>query len=133
MSYPQNTPTVISVNAAIDPDSFPTAWGSFKATSALILSLPAGCVAALFNISAAYHLTPIQPNQKQHLCVFWKGRIYVDWAVMFGLSSSAGVFGAIANMLVALYQAAGFNTILKWVNDFFVVRQPNETWTEQIL
>jgi len=50
---------------------------------------------------------------------------------MFGLSSSAGVFGAIADMLVALYQAAGFNTILKWVDDFFVVHQPNETWTKQ--
>jgi hypothetical protein len=122
MSYPWNSPTVTSVNAGIDPDSFPTAWGSFEATSALILSLPTGCVAATFNISAAYRLTPIRPSQQQHLCIFWKGRIYVDRAVMFGLSSSAGVFGAIADMLVALYQAVGFSMILTWVNDFFVIR-----------
>jgi len=117
---------VSSINSGIDLDYFPTAWGSFKATSALILSLPAGCVAATFDIYAAYHLTPIWPNQQQHLCVFWKGQVYVDQAVMFGLSSSAGVFGAIANMLVALYQAAGFSTILKWVNDFFVICQPSK-------
>jgi hypothetical protein len=50
---------------------------------------------------------------------------------MFGLASSAGVFGAIADMLVALYKAAGFSKILKWVNDFFVIRLPNQDWTEQ--
>jgi hypothetical protein len=34
----------------------------------------------------------------------WKGLVYVDRAVMFGLASSAGVFGAIADMLVAILQ-----------------------------
>jgi hypothetical protein len=52
---------------------------------------------------------------------------------MFGLVSSAGVFGAIADMLVALYKAAGFSRILKWVDDFFVIHLPNEDWTEQDL
>jgi hypothetical protein len=32
---------------------------------------------------------------------------------MFGLLSSAGVFGTIADMLVALYKAADFHVILK--------------------
>jgi hypothetical protein len=50
---------------------------------------------------------------------------------MFGLASSAGVFGAIANMVVAMYKAAGFSKILKWINDFFVIHLPNEDWTEQ--
>jgi hypothetical protein len=50
---------------------------------------------------------------------------------MFGLASSAGVFGAIADMLVALYKAAGFSRILKWVDDFFVICLPNEDWTKQ--
>jgi hypothetical protein len=45
---------------------------------------------------------------------------------MFGLASSAGVFGAIADMLVALYETAGFSRIPKWVDDFFVIRLPNE-------
>jgi hypothetical protein len=99
--------------------------------AALILSFPAGCIVATFNISAAYHLTPIRPDQQHHLCILWEGLVYVDQAVVFGLVSSAGVFGSIANMLVALYKAAGFGRILKWVNDFFVIHLPNEDWTEQ--
>jgi hypothetical protein len=50
---------------------------------------------------------------------------------MFGLASSAGVFGAIADMLVAIYKAAGYRLILKWVDDFLVIRLPSEYWTEQ--
>jgi len=70
----------------------------------LIISLPPCCVAATFNISAAYHFTPIHPNQQHALYIFWNGVVYVDRAIMFGLTSSAGVFGAIANMLVAIYE-----------------------------
>jgi hypothetical protein len=131
MSYPRNHPSVTSVNHSINSDDFPTAWGTFDETAALILSLPAGCLAATFDISAAYRLTPIRPDQQHHLCVFWKDMVYVDRAVMFGLSSSAGVFGSIGDMLIAIYRKAGFTQILKWVDDFFVIRLPHQIWTEQ--
>jgi hypothetical protein len=131
MSYPRNNPVITSVNHGIDSDNFPTAWGTFDAAAALILSLPPHCLAATFNIAAAYRLTPIRPDQQHHLCVFWKDQVYVDRAVMFGLASSAGVFGSIADMLVAIYNAAGFTTLLKWVDNFFVIRLPSQSWTEQ--
>jgi hypothetical protein len=118
------------MNHGRDLDAFPTTWGSFDATAALILSLPTGCIAATFDISAAYCLAPIQPDQQHHLCVLWEGLVYVDQAIMFGLASSTGVFSAIADMLVALYKAAGFSKILKWVDDFFVIRLPNKDWTK---
>jgi hypothetical protein len=50
---------------------------------------------------------------------------------MFGLSSSAGVFGSVADMLVAIYEKAGFGPIRKWVDDFFVIRLPHQNWTEE--
>ena len=50
---------------------------------------------------------------------------------MFGLSSSAGVFGCIADMLVAIYEAAGFQPLLKWVNNFLVIHLPGQCWSEQ--
>jgi hypothetical protein len=78
MSYPWNNPNVTSVNHGINSDDFPTAWGTFDNAAALILSLPAGCLAATFDISAAYRLTPIWPDQQHHLCVFWEGPVYVD-------------------------------------------------------
>lgn len=131
MSYPCNNPTLLSVNAKIDSDQFPTEWGTFNKTVAIVLSLPPGCIAATFNISAAYHLTPIWPNQKNALCIFWKGKVYVDCAAMFSLSSSTGVFGTVADMLAAIYWTAGFGTLMKWVDDFLVIWLPGQTWTEE--
>ena len=50
---------------------------------------------------------------------------------MFGLSSSASIFGSVADMVVAIYQRAGFGPIKKWVNNFFVVHLPDHSWTKQ--
>lgn len=101
LSYPRNDPTLTSVNSHVNSDDFPTAWGTFDDLSSLVLTLPHGCKAAAFDISAAYRITPVLPSQQHVLCVFWRGKVYVDRAVCFGLSSSAGVFGAIADMLVS--------------------------------
>lgn len=111
LSFPRNNPSIPSVNSLIDPESFPTSWGSFVHASDMILSLPHGSLLATFDISAAYRLTPIRPSQQNWVCVSWEGRVWVDRAVMFGMSSSAGVFGAVADMLVAIYVAAGFGPI----------------------
>uniref|UniRef100_A0A0W0GEG6 Uncharacterized protein n=1 Tax=Moniliophthora roreri TaxID=221103 RepID=A0A0W0GEG6_MONRR len=108
MSYPWDNLSLSSVNAGIAADDFPTEWETFDKTAELIRSLPSGCIAATFNISAAYCLTPIRPDQQWALCIYWNGYVHVDHAVMFGLTSSAGVFGAVADMLVAIYHAAGY-------------------------
>ena len=50
---------------------------------------------------------------------------------MFGLASSAGVFGAIADMLVDIYILSGYGPLVKWVDDFFVIRLPHHSWSEK--
>lgn len=131
LSFPRNNPLIPSINSEVNADDFPTGWGTFDETAAIILSLPPGCRAAAFDISAAYRITPVNPRQQNSLCIAWQGSVYVDRAVMFGLSSSAGVFGAVADMLVAIGKAAGFRVIQKWVDDFLVIQFPDQDWTEQ--
>ena len=121
LSFLWNDPRFSSVNSDINFDDFPTMWGTFNSTAKLILSLPDGCLAVTFNISTTYQMTLVDPKQQILLCIFWEGKVYVDRAVMFGLSSSAGVFGSIADMLVAIYWVAGFGPLTKWVDDFFVI------------
>ena len=131
MSYPRSSSSTPSVNSFICSDDFPTEWGTIAATAALILSLPPGCTAATFDISAAYRITPVRPSQQQFCCVGWKGKVYVDRAVCFGCRSSAGVFGSIADMLVAIYRSSGFGPLTKWVDDFFVIWLPHHTHSEE--
>jgi hypothetical protein len=96
-------------------------WGTFDRTTEMILSVPTNALAASINISAAYHMMPVAPAQQNAVCVYWDGLVYIDCAVMFGLSSSTGVFGCIVDMLAAIYQKARFGPLLKWVDDFFII------------
>jgi hypothetical protein len=98
--FPCNDPKFSSVNSFINSDDFPTMWGTFDSMADLILSLPNGCVAATFDISAAYRITPVNPSQLEQnsLCIFWDGMVYVNRALMFGLTSSAGVFGSVETL-----------------------------------
>jgi hypothetical protein len=123
--------SVHSVNSLINADDFPTVWGTFASTTELILSLPPGCWAATFDISAAYQITPVHSSQQNYTCIYWKGLVRVDRTACFGLPSSAGVFGSIADMLVAIYRASGICALTKWVDDFFVIIFPTETWTKE--
>lgn len=130
LSYPRNHPTITSINSSINSDDFPTAWGTFDSTAALILSLPDGCKAATFDIKAAYRITPWRPELQNYVCVMWDGMVYVDRAACFGCASSAGVYGSIADMLVAIYKKIGFGPIRKWVDDFLAICLPSDSWTE---
>jgi hypothetical protein len=132
LSYPKKPGAgPASVNAGIDSDDFPTEWGTFDDTSAMLLSLPDGCQAATFDVTAAYRITPVAPAEQNALCILWQLKYYIDFALAFGLASSAGVFGSIADMLVHIYILLGFGLMLKWVDDFFVIRLPGQTWSEE--
>lgn len=129
LSYPRDDPLNPSVNSAVNSDDFPTKWGTFADTSALILSLPPGCKAAAFDIAAAYRMTPVHPSQQHMLCIFWRGKVYIDCAVPFGLASSAGVFGSVADMIIAIYRQHGF-CVIKWVDNFLAILLLHQSWSE---
>ena len=131
LSFPHHNDSIASINSQINSNDFPTAWGTFDITSRLLLSLPEGCRAATFDISSAYRITPVRPDQQWAIVVHWKGKFYVDRALPFGLSSSAGVFGSVADMLVDLYNNSHqFGPMVKWVDDFFVILLPHQSWDE---
>jgi hypothetical protein len=62
LSFSRNNLELLSINAGIRADYFPTEWGIFNNLSDLIISLPEGCVATTFNILAAYQITPVFPD-----------------------------------------------------------------------
>ena len=131
LSFPRQNSSHCSINSQIDSDDFPTGWGTFDTTSRLILSLPKGCKAATFDISSAYRITPVRPEQQWALVIHWEGKFYVDRALPFGLASSAGVFGSVADVIVDLCTHSQlFGPMVKWVDDFFVIRLPHQSWSE---
>ena len=125
---PSQQPSITLSKCGYQCQWFPNQMGYFQQHFGNHLSPASNLLAATFNISATYWLTPIRPNQQHTLCVLWKGKVYINCAVMFGLASSTGVFSAIADMLLAIYWAAQFGVVTKWVDDFFAIWLPNQTF-----
>ena len=78
--------------------------------------------AAVFDVDSAYRNIPIHPADQPHFCLKWDSLFYVDHCVAFGSASSAGLFGRVADALVAIFKAQGVDYILKWVDDFVFIR-----------
>lgn len=57
----------------------------------------------------------------------WDEKYFIDCCAPFGAASSPGVFGHIADALVALYKAGGWTAVKKWVDDFLFFRYPHNT------
>jgi hypothetical protein len=115
------------MNFNINPDEFPTVWETFDSTAELILSLSEGCVAATFDISAAYPHNPSETRPTK-LIVYILERPDIR-----RLSSHVWTelqCWCIWIQLVAIYQVANFGPFKKWVDDFFVIRLPHQSWSE---
>jgi hypothetical protein len=57
--------------------------------------------------------------------ISWKGEVLFDNTFSFGASSSPGIFGRLADLLVHLLKHLSIEEILKWVDDFVFFRYPN--------
>ncbi len=75
------------------------------------------------DVSEAYRCIPIAPNQ-------WPGTVLrisdslfaVNVALLFGLTSSGGIWGLFADALCAILRASGIAPLAKWVDDFIFFR-----------
>ena len=130
LSFPRNDPNQRSANSFIDSDLFQTEWGGFDDCAHLVLQLPRGSQCATFDVEAAYRNTPIRPPQQNWLVVQWDDEFYVDRVAPFGLASSGGIWGSIADCIVGIARAQGLKHCIKWVDDFLVAREPARFFSE---
>ncbi|KLO03945.1 hypothetical protein SCHPADRAFT_948152, partial [Schizopora paradoxa] len=129
LSYP-HTPIprspssfISSINYSIDADNYPCTWGTFAVCSLLIARLPPGSQAAVRDVSEAYRRVPIVPAQWPGTVVRLTDTLFaINVALLFGLVSSGGIWGLIADALCAILRASGIGPLCKWVDDFIFFR-----------
>lgn len=127
LSFPHvqlQDPSISSINSAINSNDFPCTWGTFHTICVLIHMLPPGSEAAIRDVSEAYRTCAIHESQ-------WAGAVVkladadsyaVDTCLAFGLSSSAGVYGCVADAAADIFRRRGMGPLEKWVDDHFFVR-----------
>lgn len=107
----------------MDPDNFPSTWGTFHVLALTISRLPPGSQIAIRDVSEAYRTVPIHPSQ-------WPGAVVrisedqfcIDTCMCFGLSPSAGAYGNLADAGLDLFRAKGIGPNSRWVDDHLFIR-----------
>ena len=73
---------------------------------------------------SAYHIVPVHPEDRQFLGMQWKGKLFIDTALPFGLRSAPKLFNALADALEWIMRSRGLWHVAHYLDDFITVGSP---------
>ena len=79
----------------------------------------------MYRIKNTYRLIPVHPQDRVLQAMRWKGRIYVDPMLPFGLRSAPKIFNTVADALNWHLKRSGIPYILHYLDDFIIVAPPD--------
>ncbi len=113
-----------SVNDGISRDLCSMAYSSVDQAVQCIIRLGRGAVLAKFDLESAYRAVPVHPHNWMLLGMSWRGKVYVDGALPFGLRSAPKLFTAVADGLLWIMGRHGVRESLHYLDDFLICDPP---------
>lgn len=92
-----------------------------------------GALMAKVDIESAYRLIPVHPEDRPLLVIEWKGKLYVDPMLPFGLRSAPKILNATADALEWCLRQRGVGNIFHYLDDFIIVAPPLSTECAAVL
>ena len=121
LSYPPGN----SVNDGIDPKHCSLQYTTVEDVAGAAAKLGRGALMAKIDIEAAYRLVPVHPHDRPLLGMEWKGQIFVDLMLPFGLRSAPKIFNAIADALEWCIKTQGrVANVHHYLDDFAIIGSP---------
>ena len=116
LSAPDNR----SVNDFISKDMCSLSYISVDDIAQTVIRLGEGPLLAKADIKEAYRMVPVHPDDRLLLAVEWKGQLYLDKVLPFGLRS-APIFSAIGDGIEWIVRQRGVEFVSHYADDFVVV------------
>ena len=113
-----SAPEGSSVNDGISKELSSLSYLSVDQVVARVLILGRGTLLAKMDICQAYRNIPVHPQDQPLLGVEWKGMVYVDLALPFGLRSAPLLFTAVGDALQWIMLQQGVSWLGHYVDDF---------------
>lgn len=117
-------PEKTSINEVIDSKKFQCQWGTFSECYLLVAQAPPGTEAAVFDVEGAFRNVPTHPSVRAFTAILLGILIHLDGCLNFGAGPAPGIWGRIADAMVAILLAHGVEALIKWVDDFIFFRYP---------
>ena len=86
-----------------------------------VLELGRGTCMAKVDIRNAYRNIFVQPDDRWRLGMSWRGGIFIDAVLPFGLRSAPKIFNSVADALEWIVGNAGVNKVFHYLDDFLVL------------
>ena len=89
--------------------------------SRVVASLGRGTLLAKVDLKSAYRIVPIHPEDRPLLGIQWKGGLYVDTCLPFGLWSAPKIFTALADPLEWCTKEQGLTHLFHYLDDYITM------------
>lgn len=118
-----SSPEGMSVNDGISPERCSIAFATVDAAMQKLVQLGPGTQMAKVDVEHAYRNVPVHPEDRSLLGMQWKGLIYVDTVLPFGLRSAPKIFSALADALEWILKKFGVSHLQHYLDDFLTMGQ----------
>ena len=113
-----------SVNDGISPELCSLTYTSVDKVAEVASGYGRGALLAKIDVESAYRLIPVHPTDRPLQAMEWRGQIYVDPMLPFGLQSAPKLFNVVADALEWHLRQKGIKHVFHYLNDFVVVARP---------
>ena len=119
-----SSPKGVSVNDGIDPALCSVSYASLDDAVRVIMRLGKGTLLAKLDVASAYRIVPVHPVDRPLLGMRWRGELYVDGSLPFGLRSAPKIFTALADALLWIMGNQGVSEAMHYLDDFLILGRP---------
>ena len=119
-----SAPNEFSVNDCIDSNLTSLSYISVDDIIEQVLVLGKGTQLAKMDIESAFRTVPVHPEDRPLLGMKWKGQLYIDQTLSFGLRSAPKIFNSIADALEWIVKARGAKLTHHYLDNFIVIGAP---------
>ena len=120
-----SSPEGKSVNDCIDKSLCSLSYVSVDDLAEIIRRVGHKALLAKLDIRSAYRIVPVHPEDRQFLGMQWKGKLFIDTALPFGLRSAPKLFNALADALEWIMRSRGLRHVAHYLDDFITVGSPD--------
>ena len=79
---------------------------------------------AKIDIQSAFHFLPVDLEDCHLLTISWKGEVYIDHCIPFGLRLAPKLFNTLADLLSWATQKAGVSYLIHYLDDYLTMGPP---------
>ena len=115
-----------SVNDFIEKEFSILSYISIDNIAQVVLQLRKGTLLGKMDVKEAFRLVPVHPSDRLLLGMVWKGDLYLDKVLPFGLRTAPLLFTALADALELVIRKRGVNWVFHYV-DFIFAGSPTSS------